>query len=322
MKRLFLLAQNESKNMSSKVLVIGSEGQIGTELCLELEKRDDVVLYRADIRLLTNSERRLYRLDATDQRSIKQLISDLQIDEVYLMAALLSAKGEENPKLAWDLNMNSLLHLLDLAKEGLYKKLFWPSSIAVFGPESPKVNTPQNTTINPSTVYGISKRSGEFWCDYYFNKYGVDVRSIRYPGLISHATEPGGGTTDYSVAIVKEALKKGNYTSYLKGDTILPMLFMPDAIKATLALMDAPKDSITIRTSYNLGGFETSPELMTHSIRRFIPSFEISYSIDFRQEIADSWPQSINDENAIADWGFEAEYDLDQTVEAMIEALK
>lgn len=308
--------------MSSKVLVIGSEGQIGTELCLELEKRDDIVLYRADIRLLTNSERRLYRLDATDQRSIKQLISELQIDEVYLMAALLSAKGEENPKLAWDLNMNSLLHLLDLAKEGLYKKLFWPSSIAVFGPDSPKVDTPQNTTINPSTVYGISKRSGEFWCNYYFNKYGVDVRSIRYPGLISHATEPGGGTTDYSIAIVKEAIKKGNYTSYLKGDTILPMLFMPDAIKATLALMDAPKESISIRTSYNLGGFETSPELMTRSIRRFIPSFEINYSVDFRQDIADSWPQSINDENAIKDWGFEAEYDLDQTVEAMIKALE
>ena len=308
--------------MSSKVLVIGSEGQIGTELCLELEKRDDIVLYRADIRLLTNSERGLYRLDATDQRSIKQLISELQIDEVYLMAALLSAKGEENPKLAWDLNMNSLLHLLDLAKEGLYKKLFWPSSIAVFGPDSPKVDTPQNTTINPSTVYGISKRSGEFWCNYYFNKYGVDVRSIRYPGLISHATEPGGGTTDYSVAIVKEAIKKGNYTSYLKGDTILPMLFMPDAIKATLALMDAPKESISIRTSYNLGGFETSPELMTRSIRRFIPSFEINYSVDFRQNIADSWPQSINDEIAIKDWGFEAEYDLDQTVEAMIKALE
>ena len=308
--------------MSSKVLVIGSEGQIGTELCLELEKRDDIVLYRADIRLLTNSERRLYRLDATDQRSIKQLISELQIDEVYLMAALLSVKGEENPKLAWDLNMNSLLHLLDLAKEGLYKKLFWPSSIAVFGPDSPKVDTPQNTTINPSTVYGISKRSGEFWCNYYFNKYGVDVRSIRYPGLISHATEPGGGTTDYSVAIVKEAIKKGNYTSYLKGDTILPMLFMPDAIKATLALMDAPKESITIRTSYNLGGFETSPEIMARSIRRFIPDFEINYSVDFRQDIADSWPQSINDENAIKDWGFQAEYDLDQTVEAMIEALR
>jgi nucleoside-diphosphate-sugar epimerase len=308
--------------MSSKVLVIGSEGQIGTELCMELEKRDDIVLYRADIRLLTNSERRLYRLDATDQRSIKQLISELQIDEVYLMAALLSAKGEENPKLAWDLNMNSLLHLLDLAKEGLYKKLFWPSSIAVFGPDSPKVDTPQNTTINPSTVYGISKRSGEFWCNYYFQKYGVDVRSIRYPGLISHATEPGGGTTDYSVAIIKEAIKKGNYTSYLKGDTILPMLFMPDAIKATLALMDAPKESITIRTSYNLDGFETSPELMTRSIRRFIPSFEINYSVDFRQDIADSWPQSINDEIAIKDWGFEAEYDLDQTVEAMIKALE
>ncbi len=307
--------------MSSKVLVIGSEGQIGTELCLELEKRDDIVLYRADIRLLTNSERRLYRLDATDQRSIKQLISELQIDEVYLMAALLSAKGEENPKLAWDLNMNSLLHLLDLAKEGLYKKLFWPSSIAVFGPDSPKVDTPQNTTINPSTVYGISKRSGEFWCNYYFNKYGVDVRSIRYPGLISHATEPGGGTTDYSVAIIKEAVSTRNYTCYLKGNTILPMLFMPDAIKATLAIMDAPKESITIRTSYNLGGFETSPELMARSIRRFIPDFEINYSVDFRQDIADSWPQSINDKNAIKDWGFQAEYDLDQTVEAMIEAL-
>ncbi len=307
--------------MSSKVLVIGSEGQIGTELCLELEKRDDIVLYRADIRLLTNSERRLYRLDATDQRSIKQLISELQIDEVYLMAALLSAKGEENPKLAWDLNMNSLLHLLDLAKEGLYKKLFWPSSIAVFGPDSPKVDTPQNTTINPSTVYGISKRSGEFWCNYYFEKYGVDVRSIRYPGLISHATEPGGGTTDYSVAIIKEAVSTRNYTCYLKGNTILPMLFMPDAIKATLAIMDAPKESITIRTSYNLGGFETSPELMARSIRRFIPDFEINYSVDFRQDIADSWPQSINDKNAIKDWGFQAEYDLDQTVEAMIEAL-
>ena len=307
--------------MSSKVLVIGSEGQIGTELCLELEKRDDIVLYRADIRLLTNSERRLYRLDATDQRSIKQLISELQIDEVYLMAALLSAKGEENPKLAWDLNMNSLLHLLDLAKEGLYKKLFWPSSIAVFGPDSPKVDTPQNTTINPSTVYGISKRSGEFWCNYYFEKYGVDVRSIRYPGLISHATEPGGGTTDYSVAIIKEAVSTRNYTCYLKGNTILPMLFMPDAIKATLAIMDAPKESISIRTSYNLGGFETSPELMARSIRRFIPDFEINYSVDFRQDIADSWPQSINDKNAIKDWGFQAEYDLDQTVEAMIEAL-
>jgi nucleoside-diphosphate-sugar epimerase len=322
LKRLFLLEQIETKNMSSKVLVIGSEGQIGTELCLELEKRDDIVLYRADIRLLTNSERRLYRLDATDQRSIKQLISELQIDEVYLMAALLSAKGEENPKLAWDLNMNSLLHLLELAKEGLYKKLFWPSSIAVFGPDSPKVDTPQNTVINPSTVYGISKRSGEFWCNYYFKKYGVDVRSIRYPGLISHATEPGGGTTDYSVAIIKEAVSTRNYTCYLKGNTLLPMLFMPDAIKATLAIMDAPKESITIRTSYNLGGFATSPELMTRSIRRFIPDFEINYSVDFRQDIADSWPQSINDENAIKDWGFDAEYDLDQTVEAMIEALR
>lgn len=317
-----MLEQIEANHMSLKVLVIGSEGQIGTELCSELEKRNDIILYRADIRIQTDRERRLYCLDATDKGSVEQLIKEHQINEIYLMAALLSAKGEENPSLAWHLNMNSLLHLLDIARQGRFQKLFWPSSIAVFGPDSPKVTTPQNCVINPTTVYGISKRSGEFWCDYYFRKYGVDVRSIRFPGLISHATEPGGGTTDYSVAMIKEAVSKGRYTCYLKSDTILPMLFMPDAVKATLAIMDAPKSSITVRTSYNLGGFETSPELIARSIRRFIPEFELDYSLDLRQKIAESWPQSINDEAAVNDWGFGVEYDLDLTVQEMIRAVE
>lgn len=317
-----MLEQIEANHMSLKVLVIGSEGQIGTELCSELEKRNNIILYRADIRIKTDRELRLYRLDATDKESVEQLIKEHQINEIYLMAALLSAKGEENPSLAWNLNMNSLLHLLDIARQGLFQKLFWPSSIAVFGPNSPKVSTPQNCVINPTTVYGISKRSGEFWCDYYFRKYGVDIRSIRFPGLISHATEPGGGTTDYSVAMIKEAVSKGRYTCYLKSGTILPMLFMPDAVKATLAIMDAPKSSITVRTSYNLGGFETSPELIARSIRRFIPEFELDYSLDFRQKIAESWPQSINDEAAVKDWEFGVEYDLDLTVQEMIRAIE
>ena len=317
-----MLEQIEANHMSLKVLVIGSEGQIGTELCSELEKRNNIILYRADIRIKTDRELRLYRLDATDKESVEQLIKEHQINEIYLMAALLSAKGEENPSLAWNLNMNSLLHLLDIARRGLFQKLFWPSSIAVFGPNSPKVSTPQNCVINPTTVYGISKRSGEFWCDYYFRKYGVDIRSIRFPGLISHATEPGGGTTDYSVAMIKEAVSKGRYTCYLKSGTILPMLFMPDAVKATLAIMDAPKSSITVRTSYNLGGFETSPELIARSIRRFIPEFELDYSLDFRQKIAESWPQSINDEAAVKDWEFGVEYDLDLTVQEMIRAIE
>ena len=213
--------------MSKNILVIGSEGQIGTELCTALETTSDNNVYRADIRLTDQASKRQYHLDATDKSAISNLIENLQIEEVYLMAALLSASGEKNPGLAWYLNMNSLLHLLDLAKEGRYKKLFWPSSIAVFGPDSPKIDTPQHTIINPTTVYGISKRSGEFWCEYYHKKYGVDVRSLRYPGLISHQAEPGGGTTDYAVDIIKQALLKGTYSCYLSEDTKLPMLLEP-----------------------------------------------------------------------------------------------
>lgn len=308
--------------MSKNILVIGSEGQIGTELCTALETTSDNNVYRADIRLTDQASKRQYHLDATDKLAISNLIENLQIEEVYLMAALLSASGEKNPGLAWYLNMNSLLHLLDLAKEGRYKKLFWPSSIAVFGPDSPKIDTPQHTIINPTTVYGISKRSGEFWCEYYHKKYGVDVRSLRYPGLISHQAEPGGGTTDYAVDIIKQALLKGTYSCYLSEDTKLPMLYMSDAIRATLDLMKAPEESIQIRSSYNLNGFTASPKLMAESIRRHLPHFRLSSSPDFRQEIADSWPESIDDTCAREHWGYKALFDLDQTVDHMLLALR
>ena len=308
--------------MSKNILVIGSEGQIGTELCTALETTSDNNVYRADIRLTDQASKRQYHLDATDKLAISNLIENLQIEEVYLMAALLSASGEKNPSLAWHLNMNSLLHLLDLAKESRYKKLFWPSSIAVFGPDSPKIDTPQHTIINPTTVYGISKRSGEFWCEYYHKKYGVDVRSLRYPGLISHQAEPGGGTTDYAVDIIKQALLKGTYSCYLSEDTKLPMLYMSDAIRATLDLMKAPEESIQIRSSYNLNGFKASPKLMAESIRRHLPHFSLSSSPDFRQEIADSWPESIDDTCAREHWGYKALFDLDQTVDHMLLALR
>ena len=308
--------------MSKNILVIGSEGQIGTELCTALETTSDNNVYRADIRLTDQASKRQYHLDATDKLAISNLIENLQIEEVYLMAALLSASGEKNPGLAWHLNMNSLLHLLDLAKEGRYKKLFWPSSIAVFGPDSPKIDTPQHTIINPTTVYGISKRSGEFWCEYYHKKYGVDVRSLRYPGLISHQAEPGGGTTDYAVDIIKQALLKGTYSCYLSEDTKLPMLYMSDAIRATLDLMKAPEESIQIRSSYNLNGFTASPKLMAESIRRHLPNFSLSSSPDFRQEIADSWPKSIDDTCAREHWGYKALFDLDQTVDHMLLAIR
>lgn len=308
--------------MSKNILVIGSEGQIGTELCTALETNGDNKIFRADIRLTDQTSKRQFHLDATDKSAISKLIETLQIEEVYLMAALLSASGEKNPSLAWHLNMNSLLHLLDLAKDGRYKKLFWPSSIAVFGPDSPKINTPQDTIINPTTVYGISKRAGEFWCDYYHKKYDVDVRSLRYPGLISHQAEPGGGTTDYAVDIIKQALLKGTYSCYLSEDTKLPMLYMSDAIRATLEIMAAPKEVIQIRSSYNLNGFTASPKLMAESIRRHLPDFSLSCSPDFRQEIADSWPESIDDSYAREQWGYKSLFDLDQTIDHMLQELR
>src|SRR5690606_1415572 len=232
-----------------------------------------------------------------------------------------SATGEKNPNLAWHLNMQSLLNVLDIAREEKLNKVYWPSSIAVFGPTSPKVNCPQYTIIEPTTVYGISKYAGEFWCNYYHQRYGIDVRSIRYPGLISYKSAPGGGTTDYAVEIYIEALEDKKYNCFLKKDTYLPMMYMPDAIRATIELMEAPKEKIKTRTSYNLSGISFSPEEIATEIKKHIPEFEISYEPDYRQEIADSWPQSIDDKEAAEDWGWKPQYDLPSMTKDMLENL-
>jgi nucleoside-diphosphate-sugar epimerase len=243
------------------------------------------------------------------------------ITQIYLLAAILSATGEKNPSLAWNLNMQGLLNVLDIAREEKLSKVFWPSSIAVFGPSSPRVNCPQHTIIEPTTIYGISKYAGEFWCNYYWQRYGVDVRSIRYPGLISYTSEPGGGTTDYAVEIYHEALSKQSYSCFLKADTFLPMMYMPDAIRATTELMEAPARQIAIRTSYNLSAMSFSPAQIAASIQRQIPDFSISYQPDYRQQIADSWPQSIDDSAARRDWGWKHEFDLDAMTDDMLRNL-
>ncbi|HVG41389.1 MAG TPA: NAD-dependent epimerase/dehydratase family protein, partial [Chitinophagaceae bacterium] len=236
-------------------------------------------------------------------------------------AAILSATGEKNPALAWHLNMQGLLNVLDIAREEKLTKVYWPSSIAVFGPTSPKKNCPQQTIIEPSTVYGISKYAGEFWCNYFFNKYDVDVRSMRYPGLISYKSAPGGGTTDYAVEIFHEALENASYTSFLEKETYLPMMYMPDAIRATIELMEAPKEKISIRTSYNISGMSFSPEEIGAEIKKHIPNFKLNYAPDYRQGIADSWPQSIDDSVARKDWGWKPEYDLSRMTKDMLDNL-
>jgi nucleoside-diphosphate-sugar epimerase len=261
-------------------------------------------------------------LDATNYAAIEDVVMHYEIDEVYLMAAMLSATAEKFPMRAWNLNMNSLFNVLNLAKESKITKIFWPSSIAVFGPNTPKENTAQSTIMEPSTVYGISKQSGERWCEYYFKKFGVDVRSVRYPGLISWKTMPGGGTTDYAVEIYHEALKKGAYQSFLDKDTKLPMMYMDDAIRATIQLMESPSEQLTVRSSYNLGSMSFTPSDVADSIKKHIPGFEISYAPDFRQKIADSWPSSIDDTFAKKDWGWHPEFDLDQTTSEMLSNLK
>ncbi|NDE79199.1 MAG: NAD-dependent epimerase/dehydratase family protein, partial [Chitinophagaceae bacterium] len=244
------------------------------------------------------------------------------ITQIYLLAAILSATGEKNPSLAWNLNMQGLLNVLDIAREEKLHKVFWPSSIAVFGPSSPRQNCPQQTIIEPTTVYGISKYAGEFWCHYYWQRYGVDVRSVRYPGLISYKSEPGGGTTDYAVDIYHQALQKNQYTCFLKEDTYLPMMYMPDAIRATIELMESPQKSVGIRTSYNLSAMSFSPQEVAASIRTHLPDFSISYSPDYRQQIADSWPQSIDDSVARSDWGWKEEFDLTSMTADMLKNLR
>lgn len=309
----------------TKILIIGACGQIGSELTLKLREiygTDNVIA--SDIR---KGEQDVFKtgpfeiVDAMNYEQVEALIDKYKVDEVYLMAALLSATAEKNPAFAWDLNMNSLFHVLNLAKEGKIKKIFWPSSIAVFGPTTPKQNTPQYTVMEPSTVYGISKQAGERWCEYYFNKYGVDVRSIRYPGLISWKTPPGGGTTDYAVDIYYKAVADNKYTCFLSEDTELPMMYMDDAIRATVGIMQADKEQIKIRSSYNLSAMSFTPKEIAAVIAKEKPGFEISYEPDFRQAIADSWPSSINDAEARKDWNWQHDYDLESMTKVMLENL-
>jgi nucleoside-diphosphate-sugar epimerase len=310
----------------SKIIVIGSCGQIGTELVLALRSiygNDAVVA--ADLRdecpaILANGP--YLKMDILDREAVRTYIIEEKIDEVYLLAALLSATAEKNPDFAWKLNMEGLFTILDLAKEGHLKKIFWPSSIAVFGPTTPANQTPQHTVMEPSTVYGISKQAGERWCEYYFNKFGVDVRSIRYPGLISYKSLPGGGTTDYAVDIFYKAKAQGSFTCFLKEDTALPMMFMDDAIRATIELMQAPVEKINIRSAYNLAGSSFTPAELATSIQKHLPDFSISYEPDFRQAIADSWPNSIDDSYAQNEWGWKAEFDTDAMVKVMLDNVK
>ena len=309
-----------------KTLIIGAGGQIGTELVLELRKiKGNDTVIAADVKdycppLLLNGP--YVKIDALDREGVRDYIISNEIKEVYLLAALLSATAEKNPDFAWKLNMEGLFTILDLAKEGHISKIFWPSSIAVFGPTTPMDNTPQHTIMEPTTVYGISKQAGERWCEYYFNKFNVDVRSIRYPGLISYKSFPGGGTTDYAVDIFYKAKAGKQFTCFLKEDTALPMMFMDDAINATIQLMEAPAENVKIRSAYNLGGISFTPKAISEAIQKVIPEFEIVYQPDFRQAIAESWPNSIDDSYAEKEWGWKHQFDLDTMVKVMLENIK
>jgi nucleoside-diphosphate-sugar epimerase len=310
--------------MKDKILVIGSSGQIGTELVMELGRQygvDNVVA--ADLKLSAEHFGGPFEvLDVMNRQQLGALVKKHEITQVYLLAALLSATAEKDPMFAWKLNMDGLFNVLELAREKHISQLYWPSSIAVFGPNTPKDHTPQFTVMEPSTVYGISKQAGERWCEYYFNKYQVDVRSLRYPGLIGWKSAPGGGTTDYAVHIFHEALKTGTYECFLKEETALPMMYMPDAIRATLEIMQAESQKVKIRSSYNLAGISFSPREIALEIKKKIPDFRISYKPDFRQQIADSWPHSIDDSRAGEDWGWKQDYDLKGLTLEMLENLQ
>jgi nucleoside-diphosphate-sugar epimerase len=305
-----------------KIMVIGASGQIGVELTLALRKIYGAAnVIASDLREenpLLHGTGPYVSIDVMNKEMLHVQVIRQGVTQIYLLAAILSATGEKNPALAWSLNMQSLLNVLDIAKEEALTKVYWPSSIAVFGPTSPKEACPQQTIIEPITVYGISKYAGEFWCNYYFHKYGVDVRSIRYPGLISYKSAPGGGTTDYAIQVFYDALEKGAYQCFLKRDTYLPMMYMPDAIRATIELMEAPADKISVRTSYNIAAMSFSPEEIGTEIKKHLPYFSMDYAPDYRQAIAESWPQSIDDSVAANDWGWKAEYDLSKMTEDML----
>jgi nucleoside-diphosphate-sugar epimerase len=309
------------------ILVIGAAGQIGSELVIELRKQyGSAHVFATDIKQAPSDvvEGGPFQiLDVMDDKQLIHFIIRNKITQIYHLAAVLSGNAEKLPTQAWNINMESLMNILEVAKMvDEVKKVFWPSSIAVFGPTTPRTNTPQLTVMEPVTVYGISKLAGERWCDYYFSRYGVDVRSIRYPGLISYKTEAGGGTTDYAVEIYYEAIRNGGYECFLTEHTALPMLFMPDAIQATIQLMEADRSKLAINCAYNLGGMSITPDQVYQEIRKEIPGFTISYKPDFRQAIADTWPQSVDDSMASNDWGFKQNYDLDKMTGIMLTEIR
>ncbi len=304
---------------SEAILIIGSNGQIGTELAESLRGiygTNNVVC--SDLKLPAIETGPFEIIDILDRNGVYAIIKKYKITQVYLLAAMLSATAEKNPKFAWDLNMQGLFNILDAAKEGLIKKVYWPSSIAVFGPTTPSILTPQYTVMEPNTIYGISKQAGERFCEYYFQKYNVDVRSIRYPGLIGHKSAPGGGTTDYAVHIYHEAIKNGKYTCFLNEQTTLPMMYMPDALRATISIMEAPAENVKIRSSYNIAGMSFNPLEIAASIQKHIPNFTIDFAPDFRQAIANSWPKSIDDTEARQDWFWKNEFDLQKMTDDMM----
>jgi nucleoside-diphosphate-sugar epimerase len=312
--------------IKEKILVIGACGQIGVELTLELRRiYGGANVIASDLRAendLLKGTGPYVSLDVMNKEMLHVQVIRQNITQIYLLAAILSATGEKNPNLAWNLNMTSLLNVLEIAKDENVHKVYWPSSIAVFGPTSPKINCPQQTVIEPTTVYGISKFAGEFWCHYFNQRFGIDIRSLRYPGLISYKSEPGGGTTDYAVEIFHEAIEENHYTCFLTEDTYLPMMYMPDAIRATIELMEAPVEKISIRTSYNISGVSFSPREIAAEIKKHLPGFTISYQPDYRQQIAKSWPQSIDDSVARIDWGWKPRYDLAALTSNMVENLE
>jgi nucleoside-diphosphate-sugar epimerase len=309
-----------------KIMVTGATGQIGSELVMELRKKhggENIVAIghsRKPSDKLSNSGP-YESIDVTDKASIQKIIAKHDIDTIYHLAALLSATGEQNPQLAWNVNMNSLYHILEIAREQKLTRVFWPSSIAVFGPTAPHTNTPQNTILIPGTMYGVTKVAGELLCNYYHLKYQVDVRSVRYPGIISSETSPGGGTTDYAVEIFYEAIKNKHYTCFLKEDTVLPMMYMPDCLKATIDLMEAESSRIKCRTSYNLAAISFSPNQLASEIKKHIPDFKCDYKPDFRQKIADSWPMTIDDSVARKEWGWKPSFNLASMTKDMLEKL-
>lgn len=304
------------------ILVTGAFGQIGSELvpALQAQFGKDHVIAMGNTNIPDDFDGIVEKGKLPDKELLRTLIEKYQIDTIYHLVSLLSAKGEVDPTVTWNLNMGSLKDVLDLAVE-FKLKVFWPSSIAAFGPTTPRQNTPQHTILEPTTMYGVTKAAGELLCQYYFNKFGVDVRSIRYPGIISYKAEPGGGTTDYAVAVFYEVLKTGKYECYLRADTVLPMMYMDDAVKGTMQLMEAPSDQVKVRTSYNLAAISFSAEEIVAEIQKHLP-FEVIYNPDHRQQIADSWPQSIDDSDARTDWGWQHDFDLAKMTEVMLKKLR